>query len=61
MLPIFKKLYIKFFGDDAPIPPGETEFDYIPLKPKKTIKTKQTIVKVEKYQPKIVKLEEEIY
>ena len=60
MLPLFKKLYSKFFGDETPIPPGETELDYVPLKPTKTIKTKAKIVKVEKYQPKIVTLEEEI-
>lgn len=60
MLPIFKKLYAKFFGDDTPIPPGETEFDYIPLKPTKTYKTKAKIVEVKKYEPKILSLEEEV-
>ena len=60
MLTIFKKLYNKFVGDNETIPPGETEFDYVPLKPKKTTKAKAKIVKVEKYQPKVTTLEQEI-
>ena len=59
MLSIFKKLYSKFFGDEIVVPPGETEYDYIPLEPNKQYKVKAKITKV-KYEPKIVTLEEEI-
>lgn len=60
MLSIFKKLYTKFFGNEPPIPPGETELDYIPLNVNKKFDINVKIDKPKKYKPKIVSLEEEI-
>ena len=62
MLTIFKKLYNKFVADESAIlPPGETEFDYIPLEPKKQYKIETKIVKPKKQQSKVTSLEEEIW
>ena len=49
---IFKKLYEKFFSKETQLPPGETEFDYIPLQPKKETKVKTKITKVQKVATK---------
>jgi hypothetical protein len=60
MLSIFKKLYAKFFGNEKPIPPGETELDYIPLDKKKISHKPVKITKIEKYKSKTPSLEQEI-
>ena len=58
MLSIFKKIYTKFFGNETPIPPGETELDYIPLDEKKTTRNQVKVTKILK--SKVSSLEQEI-
>ena len=56
MLTYIKNIFTKYFGNENPIPPGETELDYIPLT---EIKEKKKTKKEDKY--KLKKLEHEIY